>query len=234
MAGEGRWLALHVLTAQRERQELVFKGNNKSLKLGKVLSKDLSDAVAGMGGFDGPHLTRSRRASGHTDTSQEYTASTYGLLRLLLWFSYRRRYHADQQRGKALVTSFLSACLPAEHNPQPSPNFPLEMRAQCQVHVSGEGCCEHLMHCIEVAGVPSPDMPPQVITVNWVHALASMESKCAACKAILDCVTQEASSVIDTVALVGDLASEDVKESVRGRQVQHQKRRRIDEHVRAQ
>eukprot|EP00971_Amphidinium_carterae_P061611 1219717-Amphidinium_carterae.1 len=71
-----------------------------------------------------------------------------------------------------------------------------------------------------------------MITVKWVNALASMQGKCGTCKAVLDFVLHEASSVIDMIALVGELASDDVKESLRGRQVQMQKRRRIDEHVR--
>eukprot|EP00971_Amphidinium_carterae_P057253 1131985-Amphidinium_carterae.1 len=116
MAGEGRWLALHVLTAQGENQELVLKGNvypesgiwwdlyepvhyliqNKSLKLGKVLSKDLHECLAECGGLDGPHFTRSRRASGMTDTSQEYTASSHEDVTVLI--NYEAKHCSQRSR----------------------------------------------------------------------------------------------------------------------------------------
>eukprot|EP00971_Amphidinium_carterae_P278642 5531319-Amphidinium_carterae.1 len=75
MATEGRWLPVHVLSVQGQQQELVLKANvfpdegvwwdlyeplhyliqNKALKIGRVLGKDMHELVSALGGLDGPH-----------------------------------------------------------------------------------------------------------------------------------------------------------------------------------
>eukprot|EP00971_Amphidinium_carterae_P271105 5379924-Amphidinium_carterae.1 len=252
MASEGRWLPVHVITVQGQQQELVLKANvfqdegvwwdlyeplhylvqNKALKIGKVLGKDMHELVTALGGLDGRHVSSSRRASRNTDSSQEYTVDTYGLLHLLLWFWRKRRYVADQERGKALLEAFLCAALDGDLSPQPTVELPLELRTLCQSHVTTDGCCEHISQSIAEARELLADLPPQHVTVKWVKSLASLVDKCAACKPVLDHILFEASLIVDMAALLGDLASSDVNESIRGRQVQQQKRRRIDEHVR--
>eukprot|EP00971_Amphidinium_carterae_P171643 3403057-Amphidinium_carterae.1 len=252
MARTGLWLPLHVLNASGERLEIVLKGSvyqdegawwdlyeplhylvrNKTLKIGKLLGHDFSAIVSLLGGLDGAHLSRSRRASNDPTTSQEYTADTYGLLRFILWFSLERRYVSDKERGRALFDAFLSAAVSPDLCPQPSSDLPLELRQLCQVEVTALGCCSHLSACIQESRDAAVDNPPQLVSVKWVRSLAALPCKCSAAMRVMEHVLFEASLVIDMVALLGDLASTDVRESLRGREVQQQKRRRIDEDVR--
>eukprot|EP00971_Amphidinium_carterae_P350309 6491482-Amphidinium_carterae.2 len=122
-------------------------GSPKSFSLNKWLRRDAAELVETLGGLPGEHLHQSQRARQHHGTalsatdSQEYTISSFGLVRLMVWFVRSRRYERDRVRGVAALRASVAKLLQADQCAIMIPSD--STRIQCQ-QMTASGVCVHV------------------------------------------------------------------------------------------
>ena len=202
----------------------------RNLRLHKWLQRDACVFMEAVGGFDGPHIKQSQRASSasagvHEDgqATQEYTVSSHGLILLMVIWHSSRRYHKDKVRGAACLELTLKTLLDPDDVGLEFPK--LSNRLRCQKDVEASGLCTHL-HEVWSSHVQRT-AAPQARIASCMLELYSQ--KCDAASSCFSDMMRAVDGAISNKACSGEYAHD----LLLALGMHGSKRRRLDEDVKA-
>ena len=140
-------------------------------------------------------------------TKQEFTATSKGLLLMLLWLTISRRFPKDRRRAHALMQSLLDRTLPGAGDSWHTKfeDMVAAARHRCE-QSNGIGDCEHVAVFKDMLIAKAADTPMDKLVTSMVSLMQLANGKCSTLKDVRAEFIDEASCCLDASLLEGGFA----------------------------